>query len=63
MDVRQVMHAVAHCGYHPKIPAAAAQCPEQLLFIVIIGDHDATICQHDLRGGQIVEGEAKATYQ
>ena len=57
------MQTVAHGGHDAEVSAAAAQCPEQLLFIVVIGDDDAPISEHDLRGEQIVERQAEAADQ
>ncbi len=47
----------------PKISAAAAQCPKQLLVIVIIGGNDASIRENHLCGEQIIEREPEAADQ
>jgi hypothetical protein len=43
--------------------AAAAQRPEQLGFVGLVGDDDASISEHDLSGQQIVECQAAAADQ
>ena len=46
----QTMQTVAHGSHDAEVCAAAAQCPEQLLFIVAAGDNSASISEHDLCG-------------
>jgi hypothetical protein len=41
---------LAHRGHDAEIPAAAAHRPEQLLFIGVVGDDNASISEHDLSG-------------
>jgi hypothetical protein len=47
----------------PKVAAAAAQRPKQLLFLVVIGGDDMPICEDDLCGEQIIERKSKAADQ
>ena len=54
---------MTHAGHDTKISAAAAQCPKQLLFIVVIGNDDPPIREDDLRGEQIVQRQSGATDQ
>jgi hypothetical protein len=63
-DAGQIVQTVAHGGHDAKVAAAAAaQGPEQLLFMVVAHDDGAAIREDDLCGEQIVEGEAEATDQ
>ena len=54
---------MTHAGHDTKISAAAAQCPKQLLFIVVIGNDDPPIREDDLRGEQIVQRQSGAADQ
>ena len=49
-DARHVVQAAAHGGHDAEVPAAAAQCPEELGFVGLVGEHDASIREHDLCG-------------
>jgi hypothetical protein len=42
----------------PKLPPPPRKA--QLLFVAVRGDDDASICENDLCGEQIVEDEAEA---
>jgi hypothetical protein len=46
----------------PKFPPPP-RSPEQLLFIVVFGDNDASIRENDLRSEQVVERESEAADQ
>ncbi len=59
----ETMQTEAHGGHGAEVSAAAAQRPEQLLFIVPAGNNDASIGEHDLSGQQIVECQAEAADQ
>jgi hypothetical protein len=43
--------------------AAAAQCPEQLRFVLVVGDEDASVREDDLCGLEIVEREPEPADQ
>jgi hypothetical protein len=57
------VQTVAHGGHDAKISAAAAQCPKQLLVIVMIGGNDASIRENHLCRQQIIEREPEAADQ
>src|SRR5436309_6907858 len=42
----------------PKIPAAAAKCPEQVGVFISVGRYKFAICQYHIRGEQIVDGQS-----
>ena len=50
LDTGQTMQTVAHGGHDAEVSTPAAQCPEQLLFIVAASDDDVSISEHDLSG-------------
>jgi hypothetical protein len=56
------MQLEAHRRDDAKV-AAAAQRPEQLLFILVVGDDDASVREDDLCGLEIVEGEPEPADQ
>jgi hypothetical protein len=62
-DAGEIVQAAAHGGHDAEVSAAAAQCPEQLRFIGLVGDDNASISEHDLCGQQIVERQAEASDQ
>lgn len=44
--------------HHPEIPAAAAQCPEQIRILPLAGRHEAAVGKHHVGLEQIVDREA-----
>lgn len=59
MDAWQLMHTVAHRRDYAEITAAAAQRPEQVDIVLVIGGHDASVRQHHLRREHIVERKSE----
>ena len=49
-DAGKIVQTVTHGGNDAEVSASAAQCPEQLLFIVVGGGDGASISKHDLSG-------------
>ena len=57
------MQAVAHGGHDAEVSAAAAQCPEQVLFSVVFGGYGAAVRENDVCGDDVVERQTKASNQ
>ena len=57
------MRPVPHRRHHAKIASTAAQCPEQLLFVVGARGDDAPVRENDFGAEQIIEREPEAASQ
>lgn len=57
------MGVVLERGHHPKVAAAAAQCPEQIGILVRRAAHPSAVHRHHLAGYEIVDGGAVAAHQ
>ncbi|GAA3166015.1 hypothetical protein GCM10020001_109020 [Nonomuraea salmonea] len=47
----------------PKLPPAAAQCPEQVRLAFGVGGDEGAVGEHDVRGEQVVQGEPEPAAQ
>jgi hypothetical protein len=52
------MQAHSHTGDHAEVSAAAAQRPEQIGFVSLVGDHCRSVVEHHLERDDVVEGES-----